>query len=280
MTTRWILCLLALALLAPAARAAGPAPADDPGLASLFRERGLTGTLVLESLDGRTAWVHDPARAGERFLPASTFKIPNTLIALDEGAIRDEKEVIRWDGVDRGRAAWNRDQTLATAFPASCVWFYQALARRVGDAAYRRHLARLGYGNAATGPDVTTFWLDGDLRISAREQVAFHKRLYAGTLPYRAEHQALLREIMVVDRGPGYVLRAKTGWCVRVPAQLGWYVGWLELSPVGGRPPADVWFFALNLDITAPEQGRYREELARAALQRKGLLPPSRQEEP
>jgi len=36
-----------------------------------------------------------------RILPASTFKIPNTLIALEEGVIKSDSEVIKWDGVLR-----------------------------------------------------------------------------------------------------------------------------------------------------------------------------------
>ncbi len=69
----------------------------------------------------------------KRFLPASTFKIPNTLIALEEGVIQNEKDIIEWDGEDKGWSQWNKDQSLETAFPLSCIWFYQELASRVGD---------------------------------------------------------------------------------------------------------------------------------------------------
>ena len=151
--------------------------AEDADLAALFQQRGVQGALVLRSLDGKTQYVYNTSRAEERFLPASTFKILNTLIALEEGAIQDEREVIEWDGTDKGWEPWNADQTLATAFPLSCVWFYQALAKRVGNEAYLEQLQRVAYGNTQTGPDVTTFWLEGDLRISAMEQIELLTRL-------------------------------------------------------------------------------------------------------
>ena len=153
-----------------------PPCVDDPDLARLFHDRGVEGTIVISSLDGATEFVHNRERSETRFTPASTFKIPNTLIALEAGAIEDENEIIAWDGQEKGSPLWNKDQSLSTAFPLTCVWFYQKLAERVGDRRYREYLSLFGYGNEKTGPDVTTFWLDGDLEISVREQIRFLNR--------------------------------------------------------------------------------------------------------
>ncbi|MBN2431527.1 MAG: class D beta-lactamase [Acidobacteria bacterium] len=239
--------------------------AAAPDLGRLFAERGVEGTIVIEALDGRTAYVHNPARAAQRFLPASTFKIPHSLIALAEGAIADEYEVIPWDGKDRGFSGWNQDQTLATAFRRSCVWAYQELAGRVGNAAYLRHLARLDYGNARTGPNLRTFWLDGDLAISVREQITFLRKLYQEDIPYPKEHIRIVKAIMVVEETPGYILRAKTGWAVRPERQHGWYVGWVETR-------GHVWFFATNIAIREKSDAVYREEITRAALTMAGIM--------
>jgi len=139
--------------------------ADDSALAKLFEDRGVIGTIVISSLDGRIEYVHDSVRSETRFVPASTFKILNTLIALQEGVVKDEKEVIKWDGKDKGLMEWNKDQTIETAFPTSCVWFYQELARRIGREKYAIHLKRLEYGNEKAGPEVTSFWLEGNGHI-------------------------------------------------------------------------------------------------------------------
>ncbi len=149
--------------------------AEDNELADRFKRRDIDGTILISSLNGEIEYLHNSNRAQKRFLPASTFKIPNTLIALEEGVIQNEKDIIEWDGEDKGWSQWNKDQSLETAFPLSCIWFYQELASRVGDKKYRSYLERMDYGNRKTGQDVKSFWLDGDLKISVFEQVQFLK---------------------------------------------------------------------------------------------------------
>jgi len=239
--------------------------AEDADLAALFQERNVVGTLVISSLDENTIYIHNLPRAEERFLPASTFKIPNTLIALEEGVVANEKEVIAWDGQDKGWKEWNKDQSLETAFPLSCVWFYQELAKRIGNERYIQHLQRIHYGNQQTGAEVTTFWLEGDLRISALEQIEFLKKVHAEELPYTPSHIALLKQLMIVEETLDYVIRAKTGWTSRVTPQIGWYVGYVETK-------GTVWFFAVNLEIAKKGDEKFRQEIIMEALRVKGIL--------
>lgn len=238
----------------------------QPDLDTSFTEAQVNGTLIIEDLAGSQTYQHDPARALKPYLPASTFKIANTLIALKQGAVKDVDEIIPWDGQHHAIASWNADQCIRSAFPISCVWFYQELAERVGNEVYLQELQQLHYGNELTGPDVRTFWLQGELRISAVEQIAFLKRLYRKELPYAREDQELVRDLMFIEAGPGYTLRAKTGWTVRVDQQIGWYVGWLETGDT-------VWFFALNMDMQDSSAAHLRKDLTVAALQTLGLLP-------
>lgn len=239
--------------------------ADDSDLVKLFQDRGVEGTIIISSLDGKRNYVHNSLRSETRFTPASTFKIPNTLIALEEGAVKNEKDVIKWNGLDKGVDAWNRDQTLETAFPVSCVWFYQELAKRVGNQKYLAHLKKLGYGNEMTGHDVTTFWLEGDLKISAKEQVSFLKKLYAESLPYSKANIKLLKKIMIVEENPQFTISAKTGWAMRTDPQQGWYVGYVETK-------RDIWFFATNIEIRKKGDDAFRKEITMAALKSKGIL--------
>lgn len=238
---------------------------NDSKLAGLFQDRNLNGTMIISSLDGKITYCHNRSRSEERFSPASTFKILNSLIALKEKAIENESEVIRWDGKDRGRETWNQDQTLEMAFPLSCVWFYQELAKRVGNATYLDHLKKIGYGNEKTGPDLTTFWLDGNLKISAIEQINFLKKLYDEKLPYETSHMRLVKRLMIVEEKPQYIMRAKTGWAGGISPQQGWYVGYVETN-------GQVWFFATNLEIKRPGDEAFRQEITREALKAKGII--------
>lgn len=240
---------------------AAPGYCEDPDLAKLFRDKQLTGTIVIASLDGKTTYTHNDARANARFIPASTFKIPNTLISLEEGAIADGKEVLKWDGKNREIAAWNKDHCIETAFPVSCVWFYQELARRVGKEKYAAYLKKLNYGNAQAGPELTSFWLDGDLKISAVEQVAFLRGVREQKYAFKPSSYELLRKIMVVEQTTTYTIRAKTG----LAQQMGWLVGYVEAGD-------KVWFFAANMDITTPEATSLRREITMKALKIKGII--------
>lgn len=252
------LCFLLVCLLASAA-----ALAEDAGLADLFARAGVTGTIVIAPLQDM-GFVHDDQRSNQRFPVASTFKILNTFITLQEGAISDG-DILKWDGVPREIADWNHDQTLESAFRASCVWCFQRLSRKVGAAKYERYLAALAYGEVKRPFDETTFWLDGSLKASAIEQVDLLKRVYRRSLPFRSSSYEVLRRIMLVEQSSQYSIRAKTGWATRTSPKIGWYVGYIESAK-------GTWFFALNIDANLQSQLQLRQQIARDALRAKGII--------
>ncbi|MEP6511448.1 MAG: class D beta-lactamase [Dokdonella sp.] len=273
MRLRLMMLLLQLLLLPMWASASEARWEEHPEWAPEFSDRGVVGTALILDEQANRYLVFDRKRAESRFSPASTFKLFNALVALDTGAVKDEYEVIRWDGVKRHFDNWNRDQSLASAMKFSAVWFYQEIARRAGSLRMQGWIDKTGYGNRDIGGSIDRFWLSGQLRISAVEQIAFLHRLAAGTLPFSARAQETVRRISMVDSAPDYVLRGKTGWAVSEDTaralDLGWFVGWVER---GGRR----WFFAINVDmpnglVDAPK----RMAIARAVLARSGALPAS-----
>ncbi len=239
--------------------------AEDASIAKLFDDETIVGTMLIESLDGTKRYVYNNVRAMTPLLPASTFKIPNTLIALQEGVVSADSN-ISWDGVERTVRAWNQDQNLKSAFKSSCVWCYQLFARNIGIEKYNEYLKKLHYGNEKTGHNVERFWLDGELRISAYEQIAFLKKLYKNELPFLQEHIDLLKSIMIDEQGKNYIIRAKTGWAVPKDAEHhGWYVGYVESSK-------GVYFFATNLIIESADELPLRKLMTVQALKNKGIV--------
>lgn len=229
-------------------------------VAELFAEHNVVGTLVVASADQQSVYVHNPLRSTERFAPASTFKIPNTLIALDAGIVTSKDSTFAWDGTDRGVLNWNRDQTLASAFKFSCVWCYQEIARKAGTRRYRDMLARMAYGNQSAGGAVDMFWLNGELTISAVEQIEFLRKLVRRDLPFRDEHFDTLRDIMLVEKKDNHAVYAKSGWSGSgTKPQVGWYVGYVETG-------SGTWLFALNMRIDDDAQVSLRIELAMNSL--------------
>lgn len=242
------------------------ASAEDQSIADLFTKQEVSGTIVISSLRGGETFIHNDFRAAQRFSPASTFKILNTLISLEERAISRNGEVMMWDGKIHDLPDWNRDQTLESAFKVSCVWCFQQMAKEVGVEKYRAYLSKAEFGELSVPFEVTTFWLDGSLKVSALEQVALLKKIYRRTLPFSASSYEALSDVMLVEKTGSYALRAKTGWATRMTPQVGWYVGYVEKSD-------DVWFFATNVDIRNQEDLPVRQKVTRDALQVKGIIP-------
>jgi len=263
--------ILAVALVVTMAGAghAEPVVRELPLAREAIDGTGFAGTVVTHDASARTYEAGHAERADRRLIPASTFKIFSSLVALETGVVADEHTVIPWDGVTRSRAELNQDLDLQTAFRVSAVPHYQALVRRIGAERMQQFIDAVGYGNRDISGGIDQFWLTGGLRISPREQVDFLARLARGDLPFSAATQATVREMMVSERTAEYTLHAKTGWAVLPEAQhVGWWVGWVS-GEAGTR------FFATVLEATSPGEsfGPTRLEVTRNVLEQLGVLP-------
>jgi beta-lactamase class D len=234
-------------------------------LARFFKAEGVEGTFLLYDLQSNRLTGHRPDLWDSAYIPASTFKIFTALVALETGVIRDEQTVIPWDSVERSYGEWNRDHTPASAFRVSAVWFYQELARRVGAARMQAFLDTVGYGNRIMGGPIDMFWLDGGIRITPRQQVAFLVRLFKNDLPFSPRTMALVRKIMVQEKTDAYTLSAKTGWSDAEIPGVGWYVGFVEREN-------GVFFFATELQIRKPDDVKARVSLTRTILHHLHLM--------
>jgi beta-lactamase class D len=231
----------------------------------LFSDAGMQGTFVLYDVAADHLIGHDRVRAETRFIPASTFKIANSLIGLSVGAINSVDEVLPYGGKPQPFKAWEQDMGLREAIKASNVPVYQELARRIGLERMRDNVARMGFGNGEMDTVVDNFWLEGPLKISAVEQTQFLARLARDELPFPRDDQAKVREIVQLEQGNGWTLYGKTG-SVNVPnSGIGWWVGWVIKD-------SHVYSFALNIDITQASDAAKRIELGKASLKALGVL--------
>src|SRR4051794_29006526 len=102
-------------------------------------------------IDGHTGQSHveNESRARERFSPCSTFKIPNSLVALETAVVPDAAFTLQYDPKRDGpqNGAWSRDHDLRSALRNSVVWYYREVARRVGPERMKSYVARFDYGN-------------------------------------------------------------------------------------------------------------------------------------
>lgn len=233
--------------------------------AKFYKDVNLDGTFLLTKLNSDTLYYHNLERANKNYLPASTYKIPNSLIALETKVIKDENEIIEWDGKVRFVDQWNKDQNLQSAIRYSCVWFYQELSRRIGRDRMQLYVDSINYGNCKLGDQIDTFWLEGDIRISPIEQVDFLTAFLNRQLPFKNRTIDTVEKILLIDSTNTYRLYAKTGWTARVSSQVGWYVGFVKRNN-------EIWIFALNIDINENKDAENREGITRKLLKGEGII--------
>lgn len=241
---------------------------DD--LRALYDPLHVTGSFIGYDA-GKDRWTFiDSAQADVGTLPASTFKIFSSLYGLESGVIADTGFVIPWDGTDHGRPALNQDLSLRGAYDVSAYWYHREIARRAGPAVLKHWLDTVGYGNADTSGGFDRCWVEGGLRITPREQIAFLQRLQRSELPFSARSTDLVRTMMVREDTLGHVLRAKTGWAQDASGDMGWFVGWVEAP---GKGP---YFFAnriFNTDTSNTAFGEARKTIALDVLRAQGMWP-------
>ncbi len=201
----------------------------DDSLKKYFDDNKVEGCFTLfNNADGKVTVYNLPMDTA-RVLPASTFKIVNSLIGLETGVIIDENMVIKWDGIKRSNEAWNKDLTMLEAFKVSCVPYFQEVARRIGKDTMKLWIDSLNYGNKNIGDKIDTFWLDNHLKISPDEQLGLMKRLYFDQLPFQKRTQQIVRDAMLQEENTAYSLSYKTGGGFdEKNNNIGWVVGWIE----------------------------------------------------
>lgn len=207
-------------------------------------------------------------------LPASTFKLVNTLIALDTKVVENEEEIIPWindyDTVKYGhRPNIYHSMSMKEAFRLSAGWAYIELAKKIGKSKYKEYLTAIDYGNVDLSIDGDDFWNFGDFGISPANQIKVLLGIYEETLPFSEQSFQTLKEMMIEEKTDNYIIRAKTGWTREGGKDTGWWVGYLETSD-------NVYFFATRLikdrSENNPNFGSCRKTITKEIFKQLGVF--------
>jgi beta-lactamase class D len=176
------------------------------------------------------------------FLPASTFKITNSIIALETKVVENDSTLFKWNGEKRRLKNWEQDLILKDAFHYSCVPCYQEIARKIGVEKMKKYLNKLDYGKMIVdSTSIDLFWLEGNSKITQFEQIDFLKRFYNSKLPISKTTENIMKKMMVIDESENYKLSGKTGWSIRNGNNNGWFVGYIKTNN-------NVYYFATNIN--------------------------------
>jgi beta-lactamase class D len=201
----------------------------QPQFQSMFDRRGRSGCCLVHTAGHDVTFGCGLDRAHVRMRPMSTFKVINSLIALETGVI-DTTEELDWDG----GPAWSDDlrtrMNLSRALSGSALWFFQILARRIGVDRYRRYLTQCGYGNAECGGAIDSFWLNGSLLVSPLEQLGFVSKFADNELPFAKSVLSTVQQMVVLESPAEGVLCGKTGYADSNKEHFGWFIGYLSAA--------------------------------------------------
>lgn len=245
---------------------------EDTSLQEYFKAEGVTGVFgMFDNAQGDFLLSDRKAFRDSAYLPASTFKIVNSLIGIETGRVKDDSTVIPWDGVVRRMESWNQDLSMYRAFRYSSVPWFQELARRIGKDTMQHWLDTLGYArryDTATISRIDSFWLDNSMKVTADEQLGMVKKLYFDQLPFQRRSHEIVRQMMLMEDSALYKLSYKTGWGVTENgANIGWVIGWVEEN----KHP---YFFVVQVKSDKPDAdiAGIRLRILKAILAEKGFF--------
>lgn len=230
---------------------------------------GYDGTFVLYDMNHREYTIYNKQKSEKRVSPNSTFKIPHALIGLETGVLQDENTTFQWDGTIYPFPEWNKDQTLSSAIKNSTIWYFQEVAKQVGESREKEYLCKFSYGNQDISGGLTNFWLQSSLQISPKEQVEFLRKFYANQLPISKGNIDIVKKIMVLEEKNGAILFGKTG--------TGWKDAQLNGIPVNGNfigyveKDGNTYLFATNIEATENASGGKAKAITLSILQNKQI---------
>ena len=142
----------------------------------LFNEAQVNATFV--TFDGSKLNIYGNAqsRSDTEYVPASTFKMLNALIALEHRKATTI-EIFKWDGKPKSIKSWEKDLTLQEAMQISTVPVYQTVAKRIGIQLMDQEIKRIQFGNQKIDDQIDQFWLVGPLKITPVQEAKFTYQL-------------------------------------------------------------------------------------------------------
>ena len=174
----------------------------------------------------------------EQYPACSSFKVPLAVIAFDSGFLKDENQVLKWNGKKDVREVSNKDHNGKTWMQDSIVWFSQRVTSKLGQKKMQKYLDAFDYGNKNIAAGLTDSWLTSPasgkpaLKISAYEQAEFMEKLWTDNLPASKEAMKLTREITYLETSPkGFKLSGKTGsnfYDKEQKTHFGWFIAHIQ----------------------------------------------------
>ena len=221
---------------------------------------GYEGSFVLYDMNNDAWNIYDMEHATLRTAPNSTYKIYDALFGLEEGVIAPNDSFMAWNGADYPFEAWNADQDLYSAMQSSVNWYFEEIDKQLGSSTIQNYIRKIGYGNENVSPDLSSYWMQGTLKISPVEQVELLTVLHNNSFDFAPENVNAAKNAICLFSSEGKNFYGKTG-TGRVDGQdvNGWFVGYIETA-------GNTYFFATNIQAAENATGSKASEISLSIL--------------
>jgi beta-lactamase class D len=249
-------------------KASVPSYAFHPEWKTKLESSKMTGGVYVFHPKDNSWNVSDSVQLHQSFMPASTFKVITSMLALELGLVKDENEVLPWDKVVTDKPNWNHDMNMREALKLSTNWFYEGLVEEIGKDRMKQWLDKMEYPCNSI-EDKDKFWIEEGFEVTPQEQIVFFKRIHDNQLPFSQRTLDITKSIMLRYDTLGVRVYAKTGWGTPPKQNIGWYVGWVEKGD-------EINYFATCIQQPDPNSenfGAMRIELTLDALKSLNIVP-------
>lgn len=218
-----------------------PNEINKPEYQKILDSANVKGSILVFDPQLNNYYSNDFQWSRKGFLPASTFKIPNSIIALETGVAENDNTLFKWNGEKRRLPAWEKDLILKDAFRVSCVPCYQEIARKIGITRMKEFLKKFNYGKMDVNENnIDLFWLEGESRITQFQQIDFLHSFFFRKLPITSRTYEIMKRILLIEQNSEFSFSGKTGWSIRNGNNNGWFVGYIETA-------GKIYFVATNI---------------------------------
>lgn len=208
----------------------------------LIDSASVNGSILILDNNKSTYYSNNYDWVKSSHLPASTFKIPNSLIALETGIVKNDSSLLLWNGEKHRFKIWEQDLSFRDAFHFSCVPCYQEIARKVGLTKMKAKLELFNFGEMVVDSNtLSNFWLEGQSRINQYQQIDFLKSFEESELPISKRSENIMKNMMLITKNDSIELRGKTGWSNENNINNGWFVGYVKRE-------SNIYYFATNIE--------------------------------
>jgi beta-lactamase class D len=213
-----------------------------PEFQSIIDSANVIGAILIYDFQKDKYYSNDFNWANKGQLPASTFKIPNSIIAIETGVVENDSTIFYWNGEKRGNKNWEQNLIFKDALHYSCVPCYQEVAKNIGVRRMKKYLDLFNYGSIKVdSTNIDMFWLEGESRINQFEQIDFLTNFHQSNLSISNRAESIMKIMMIIDENDNYTVSGKTGWSYSNEKDNGWFVGYIEIEE-------SVYFFATNVE--------------------------------